>query len=1271
MDKKDEIVKRPAGRRRSRVLKITAGVIVFVWVMVLVVMQVALNSSFLMSMAEKYIPRYVDADVHIGNIKASVFKSFPNLNLEVSGLTVTYPHDRYAEYDSVGVDGLLRHAGRSAAMDTLASAHHMTLSVNYLSALFGRIHVHEASVDRPHIFAHYYGGDRANWNILKASASTGENETEDTSSVALPPITVNKICLTGRPRIVYTDCIDTVFAAVVMDQMHFHGKLTTASASANKLGLEVDSLLVSGRLPADTLAIAIDHFDIKERNKAMEFDAGAKAFAGMSEYGRVIVPVSLKGKVSFPKEDVPSVEVHDLRADVASLTMTGNGVARFYGDSTYVKAEVSMDKCEVDNVIRDFGKNFLPEALDLKTDAELTLTALCDGYYNPGRNSLPELIAELVVPRASVRYPGIPDGSVQADVNAATDSAGRLDLSIDELCLDFGGLDFDATGTVSDLLGDDPLFDIEGLAYASIDKMMAFVPDTLGYHASGNLDAVLTGKIRMSQMTPYNFYRANLDGYIRSRDVTVSSEKDTLSVWLGSPEIGLSTVSNKVDGTIPRGTKVLALTAKIDTLSAVCGKEMSVRGAGVHFEAQNAAKAGKGEDTSHHPIVGQLNLSRLIMSGADSLLAGVIGSENVFNFSQVARGKLMEPRMSLTSMNSRLFAREGVNRYGFRDARISASAVMSTFENAQRRRHFLDSLQRVYPGVPRDSLFRKMLNARLSGKTVPDFIKEVDFKKSDIDITLNETLAKYVKEWNMTGRLDIRDGLVITPYFPLKNVVENVHCSMSNDAVKLDNVTIRPGVSDISASGVLSGLRSAMLGFGPLKLDLKITSQKMDANELLAAYSAGVKFHPDSVALTNDSKLDDSEYLANVASTHEAVAKDSTYALVVVPANLLANVSLQANEIDYSDLKISWLAADMTMKERCIQLTNTLATSNMGDIFFEGFYSTRTKKDIKAGFDLNLSDITADKVVQLFPAVDTIMPMLTSFKGMLDCEMAATTDLDTNMNFITPSMSGIMKISGRDVTLEESAAFKKLARMLMFKNKNTGKLADMSVSGLISNNRLEIFPFVLKIDRYTLAMSGLQNFDQTFRYHVSVLKSPIPFRFGINIFGSFDDWKYRIGKAQYKNTNVPVFTAQIDTLQMNLVSSIHNIFSKGVDLAIRQNENMKNSIDSSKVAMGFNPDAGLDSLDRGQMKMLDSLQTAYDNPVDSVLNARIDSLKVISTDSEVKPGDVGSGLFQSQLHDKTAKEERQAERRRRRQERQAARKGEAEAVLGDDESALY
>ena len=82
----------------------------------------------------------------------------------------------------------------------------------------------------------------------------------------------------------------------------------------------------------------------------------------------------------------------------------------------------------------------------------------------------------------------------------------------------------------------------------------------------------------------------------------------------------------------------------------------------------------------------------------------------------------------------------------------------------------------------------------------------------------------------------------------------------------------------------------------------------------------------------------------------------------------------------------------------------------MGGIQFDGFYSTRTKEDLKTGFSLNMSDITAEKVIELLPAVDTIMPMLKSFKGLLNCELAATASLDTNMNVITPSINGVVRI---------------------------------------------------------------------------------------------------------------------------------------------------------------------------------------------------------------------------------------------------------------------
>ena len=111
----------------------------------------------------------------------------------------------------------------------------------------------------------------------------------------------------------------------------------------------------------------------------------------------------------------------------------------------------------------------------------------------------------------------------------------------------------------------------------------------------------------------------------------------------------------------------------------------------------------------------------------------------------------------------------------------------------------------------------------------------------------------------------------------------------------------------------------------------------------------------------------------------------------------------------------------------------------------------------------------------------------------------------------------------------------------------------MSVEGVIADNVVEVFPFVLQMDRYTLAMSGIQNLDMSFKYHISLIKSPFLIKLGLDVYGSdFDHMKFHIGRAKYRDPEVPVFSKVIDDTKINLVSSIENIFKKGVDAAIRE-----------------------------------------------------------------------------------------------------------------------
>ena len=110
---------------------------------------------------------------------------------------------------------------------------------------------------------------------------------------------------------------------------------------------------------------------------------------------------------------------------------------------------------------------------------------------------------------------------------------------------------------------------------------------------------------------------------------------------------------------------------------------------------------------------------------------------------------------------------------------------MNTLERKAKMQAFRDSLARVYPDIPKDSLFRHMMKQR-TAREVPEWMKEEDFRKSDINIKLDESLAKYFREWDLKGSIDVRTGIVMTPYFPLRNIIRGFECDFNNNEISKD-----------------------------------------------------------------------------------------------------------------------------------------------------------------------------------------------------------------------------------------------------------------------------------------------------------------------------------------------------------------------------------------------------------------------------------------------------------------------------------------------------
>ena len=1115
----------------------------------LVALQVILRPKVLTGIVNQVAATYVDGgELTFDRVKASVIKDFPHLNFTIDGGALTYPHDRFAAFDSTLVEKgrfpLLR-AGRAPERDTLASFHRLTASLNYVTLLRKTSYdIRRVELDRPRIFAHYYDSTAANWNILRLGGS------EDTTSAPLPPIRVQRVLLTGRPFIVYTNRQDTLLGVLRMKELAFDGRIDTHDIPGSRVSLMADSIFLSGRLPADTLSMGLDRLTLEGKDRKAVLTADAKAFLSLRSAGRMRIPVRLEADATFPqrKDGDLEVQLDRLGLRVSTIDLTGSGGAVFRKDATEIRADASIEKCPLGDLLTAYQSNF-PILKKVRTDAVLDLRAHADGAVAKGR--LPRIQAHLQVPDAYLDYEGLGRrGRISLDVDALTDEDLKLDLDLNRVLVDIAGARLDVKGTAADLTGDDPFFALSGKVRARVDSLTGAFTAGKGITGTGSLTADIDGQARLSQLSLARIGQADIKGTAVIRDLRVDDTRDRLKAYVQQADLVLETKGNRIDDNMHRGARVLALDATLDTLSATYKEGTYIRGRGVRLLAQNAASILQG-GKELTPLMGVLKFASLSMKDDDGLSAGVRDNTETFRVTPSTED-FRSPKLNLTSKSTGVRVRSGSNGALLRDLKfdITANKRLTGPGTRSRRAHLVDSLKGVYPGVPEDSLLIKYRASR-PRRALPAWMQDADFRKKDIHISLSDALKQYYRDWDFGGSVSAGEARILYPAFPLRTQVKDLRGKVSGDRIDLDNVTVTAGNSDLSARASLTNLRRSILGRGTIGLEGLLSSNFLDANELMRAYAYWRTYEPEKAM----EKASDEAVERAIASTELPDSADVSR-LLVIPANLDAKVTLEASGIRYDSLEVTWAAADIAMKQRTLQITNALAASNMGDIYFEGFYSTRSKQDIKAGFDLNLVDITAEKVITLFPAVDTLMPMLRSFAGDLDCELAATSDVDTLMNLVLPSIDGVMRISGKDLSISgESKEFKKIAKLLKFRDKGGANVDRMAVTGMVRDNVLEVFPFVLDVDRYVLAASGLQHLDESFKYHLSVIKSPLLVKFGINIWGDdFDHIKYGLGKAKYRNVNVPVFTKQLDTVQYSLLASIHNIFELGVEKAIAENK---------------------------------------------------------------------------------------------------------------------
>jgi hypothetical protein len=189
------------------------------------------------------------------------------------------------------------------------------------------------------------------------------------------------------------------------------------------------------------------------------------------------------------------------------------------------------------------------------------------------------------------------------------------------------------------------------------------------------------------------------------------------------------------------------------------------------------------------------------------------------------------------------------------------------------------------------------------------------------------------------------------------------------------------------------------------------------------------------------------------------------------------------------------------------------------------------KNHLFLGLVLHLYDIEIGELLRMIPAVDSIMPMLRSFGGKGEFHFAGELNVESMYNIKPTTVRGAASISGTDMVLMDSEMFSTIAKTLRFNKQTENKVDSLSAEFQILGEEIDVFPFLIVMDKYKVVISGRHNMDMRFNYNVSVVQSPLPFRLAVNITGTADDWKFRPGKSKFPDFYRPASPKLVESRQ--------------------------------------------------------------------------------------------------------------------------------------------
>jgi hypothetical protein len=1063
-----------SGKKILKWSTVAIAVMAAVIIVAAIAIKAILTPENLNRIVKEYSSEMFNAQVKTDTIELHLFRNFPRITLSIkNGEVISHALDSLRSNPQLNIP---------QKADTLLRFKSFDISLSLMGLLNSDITIRRAGIVSPQLFAYIAPDGTANYHIFKDSGTTASVAEESDLPVS---ISLNSLSIREKGRVTYVSSPDSMMARVSLNRLMLRGNISTDlgkmelrrarvsgfSAGVSKRATQndtlhkafarfvLDSLDISSKQHGHYSIAATSHSDIR-----MDETVLAKNF-----------PFEVNGEIVFDTTQAMCGTLNNFVLSVAKVPVIFNGTFNVFPDSLYTNNICGrIESMNIAELMKYVPEQIMPEIKNINTNAALSLDIDINGSYKFKTGELPSVYAKLDIPKSFVEFKGQTSriNELEAHIKgyySATckDSAA---LEINKFVVNGRGIKMALNGKVSDLATDNPYIDISFNGGANLDTLSTLFPAKDSAFFTGTASADLFVKSRLSNLDIYQIGKADIKGALKTDRIKVIMPKEELYAILSGIDIKLGSASNTRDESIKKGMKMLGTNSKADSIYIRYKDELMIAAKMLQLVGHHSAENLVQDSTNRRvlPANGSLSAQNLYVRGADSAALRMNNPKIKFSILPYENDYTI-PSLTLNANVARLSARDLVNRISISNGNFNLGAVLINKENKERRarmNRMLDSLQNLYPEIGRDSLMRHHFANMKGSRRGQD-----DFSDADMSFQVDRSLGTIIRQWNISGAITADRSRITTPYFPLRSKLENINFNFTTDKIEFKDTRFTAGHSMLNLTGKAEGLKNAMLRNSPITIVGTVDSDTLNFNELLIAANKGMEFMSAGEAFKDSlAKITDDETLQEQI---EMAGTDSlSNPLIIIPKNIRANLKLDVKYGVYSKLELNKVAGELIVRDRCLQIKDFEALTNAGNMGLSAFYATRSKEDLSTGFDLELKEMSIEKLVELMPAVDTLLPMLKSFSGLVNCQLAATSKIDTLMNIQLPSLRGVARISGENLVLMDGETFATISKKLKFKNREKNYIDRISVELLLNDNRIEIFPFIAEMDRYKFAISG-------------------------------------------------------------------------------------------------------------------------------------------------------------------------------------------------------